>query len=119
MLSGVLSSLVMVIVLNALVAPTADEKLVIDAGETSTGALPAPFNVRVCGLFGASSATESVAVRVPEAVGVKVTESVQLDAAGTGVGAVGHRLVTPKSPLFVPPMVTPLMCSAALCSFST
>lgn len=43
--------------------------------------MPLPERVTVCGLPVASSAIESVALRVPAAVGVKVTLIVQLALA--------------------------------------
>src|SRR5438876_973171 len=39
------------------------------------GAVPFPLSVMICGLPPASSASDSVPVRAPEAVGVKVTIS--------------------------------------------
>ncbi len=51
-------------------------RLVVDS--VTTGAVPAPERAAVCGLPTALSFTLTVAVRVPVAVGVKVTEIVQL-----------------------------------------
>jgi len=89
-----------------LIAPTGALKFVIEVGERATGGSPWPVSVIVCGLFGASSVTLSVAVLVPDALGVKVTESGQLDVAGTAEGATGQALVTPKSLLLAPAIVT-------------
>src|SRR3978361_927141 len=45
--------------------------------------VPVPVNVITCGLVGALSTTEIVAVRVPVAVGVKLTTSVHEAPAAT------------------------------------
>ena len=113
--SGVVAEFLMVTVLKALVVPTGAEKVVIDTGVMVTGALPEPVSVTTCGLFEASSIMLSVAVLAPEAVGVKVTESVQLDVTGTEEGTVGQEFVTPKSPLFAPETETPDMLSGIFC----
>jgi len=53
-------------------------------GERLTaGAVPVPERLTVCGLLGALSVKESEAVRLPVAVGVKVTLTVQLAPAAT------------------------------------
>ena len=78
--------------------------MVIDSGTTVTGALPAPVSGMLCGLPNASSVTTSVAVLVPEAVGLKSTLTGQFVPAGTGVGTVLQELVTEKSPESAPPM---------------
>src|SRR5207253_1201239 len=56
----------------------------------------------ICGLPPASSASDSVPVRAPEAVGVKVTLIVQLASAAKVAGLVGQALapvlVAAKSP---------------------
>ena len=61
----------------------------------------------VCGLVGSESTTERVAVRVPVAVGLKVTLIVQLVPTANVVPQV---VVCPKSPGFVPvnDVVTPV-----------
>ena len=64
----------------------------------------------VCGLFEALSVTASVAVRVPLAVGVKVTLTVQLDLAASEAPQLFD---WEKSPLLVPLMAM-LMLSAVL-----
>ncbi|MGA2086416.1 MAG: hypothetical protein ABSG60_12960, partial [Terracidiphilus sp.] len=59
-----------------------------------------PLSETVCGLLLALSVTLNVAVLDPDAVGVKVTFSWQVFAAGGAgrvLGAVGQELVTPKS----------------------
>jgi len=56
----------------------------------AAGARPVPARPTVCGLPAALSVTETLAVRVPAAVGVKVTEIVQFAPA---VRLAGHALV--------------------------
>src|SRR2546429_9329950 len=60
------------------------------------------MSVKTCGLRPASSAIDSVAVRAPEAVGVKVTLMVQVPPAAKVAGLVGQALapvlVAAKSP---------------------
>src|SRR5437870_2759789 len=55
-------------------------------------------SVMICGLPPASSASDSVPVRAPEAVGVKVTLMVQFAPAGKVAGLVGQAL----APVLVP-----------------
>src|SRR5205807_2426057 len=66
------------------------------------GAVPFPLRENICGLPPASSASDSVPVRAPEAVGVKVTLMVQFAPAGKVAGLVGQALapvlVAAKSP---------------------
>src|SRR5206468_233151 len=66
------------------------------------GAVPFPLSVMICGLPPASSASDSVPVRAPEAVGVKVTLMVQFPPAAKVAGLVGQALapvlVAAKSP---------------------
>src|SRR5205807_1366794 len=66
------------------------------------GAVPFPLRVMICGLPLASSESDSVPVRAPEAVGVKVTLMVQFAPAGKVAGLVGQALapvlVAAKSP---------------------
>src|SRR5437867_1489177 len=66
------------------------------------GAVPFPLSVMICGLPPASSASDSVPVRAPEAVGVKVTLMVQFAPAAKVAGLVGQALapvlVAAKSP---------------------
>src|SRR5436853_350968 len=50
------------------------------------GAVPFPLSVMICGLPPASSASDSVPVRAPEAVGVKVTLMVQFPPAAKVAG---------------------------------
>src|SRR5947209_4482837 len=66
------------------------------------GAVPFPLRENICGLPPASSASDSVPVRAPEAVGVKVTMMVQFPPAAKVAGLVGPALapvlVAAKSP---------------------
>ena len=62
---------------------------------------PEPVSAAVCGLPGASSLTERVAVRDPVSDGVNVTLIVQLDPGAT---LPGQLLVWAKSLAFVPPI---------------
>src|SRR5205823_3788443 len=68
----------------------------------SGAAVPFPLSASVCGLPPALSATDSVPVRAPEAVGVKVTLMEQLAPAAKVAGLVGQAfapvLVAAKSP---------------------
>src|SRR5207237_8865917 len=50
------------------------------------GAVPFPLSVMICGLPPALSASDSVPVRAPEAVGVKVTLMVQFAPAAKVAG---------------------------------
>jgi len=60
-----------------------------------SGAAPVPESARVCGLFAALSVTVSVDCLVPAAVGVNVTEMVQV---ASGARELGQLLVSAKSP---------------------
>lgn len=76
-------------------------------GDTVTGAVPVPLNCAVCGEFGASSLTVNVPVRDPIAVGVKVTETLQLSFAARVFGDRGQVEVCAKSPeVEIPAMVS-------------
>ena len=63
-----------------------------------TGDVPVPLKVAVCGEFEAASLTVSFPVRAPRAVGVKVTEILQLDLAANVFGDSGQVEVCAKSP---------------------
>ena len=67
--------------------------------DCTAGAVPVPVRLTVCGLPVALSVRVTAAVRVPLAVGVKVTLIVQLAPAATELP---HVLVCAKSPGFVP-----------------
>jgi len=84
--------------LAALVAFTNWLPKASDDGDKPTGVTPVPLSCAVCGLFEALSLTVSVPVRTPSAVGVKVTEILQLPPAASVAGAIGHVEVCPKSP---------------------
>src|SRR5439155_1227873 len=56
------------------------------------GAVPFPLSVMICGLPPALSVSDSVPVRAPEDVGVKVTLMVQFAPAGKVAGLVGQAL---------------------------
>ena len=84
------------------------ESVAMGAGEV----WPTPVSMTVCGEPAALSATESAAVKVPVAVGVKFTEMVQNAPAATDEPHV--LAVTLKRPALVPVMETELMVSAAV-----
>ena len=65
------------------------------APDRLTEAVPVPVNCAVCGVFGALSLTVSFPVRAPSAVGVKVTEILQLPPAASVAGVIGHVDVCP------------------------
>ena len=78
-----------------------------------TGGVAVPERVEVCGLLGSESETLSVAVRVPIAVGAKVTKIWQLALAAS---VVPHEVVSLKSPglapvkeIVMPVMLTPVL----------
>jgi hypothetical protein len=73
------------------------------------GYCPVPVNGTVCGLNPALSVTDTLALRVPVAVGVNVTEIVQLFFGATEVPQV---LVSVKSVGFVPVIAIPLIVIA-------
>src|SRR5437588_655455 len=68
----------------------------------TAGAVPFPLRGSICGLPPALSPSDSVPVRAPKAVGVKVTLMVQFPPAAKAVGLVGQALapvlVAAKSP---------------------
>jgi hypothetical protein len=67
-------------------------------GDNIKGASPTPLNWAVWGEFEALSVTVSVPVRVPVAVGVKVTEILQFPPAANVFGDNGQVEVCAKSP---------------------
>ena len=75
-------------------------------GVTVTLEVPVPLNAAVCGLDPALSATDTVALRAPVAVGIKVTVMMQLCFGSTDVPQL---LVCAKSVGFVPVMVRLVM----------
>src|SRR5213082_95648 len=84
--------LVDVTVIGALVVASSwlPKSRLVGANPTA-GAVPFPLSGNVCGLPSASSATDSVPVRAPEAVGVKVTLMVQLAPAAKEIGRASCR----------------------------
>ena len=76
--------------------------------------LPVPLSATVCGLPLALSVILTLALRVPVAVGVKVTLIVQVAPAAMVLGLIGQVLVWAKSPAFVPVKPIVLMVRAAL-----
>ena len=74
-------------------------------------ALPVPDSATLCGLPAALSLTLTFAARLPVAVGLKVTEIVQVAFTASDAG---QSLVCVKSPGFVPVSVTLLMVSGAV-----
>ena len=78
--------------------PTSCAEKVREAGERLTaGAVPVPASAMVSGLPGALSIIVTVPLRVPEAVGVNVTQMVQVTPALRQT----QLLVWEKSPLAV------------------
>ena len=93
--------------LLGLVVPTVCEAKVRAAGVTMTVtvlAVPVPVRLTVCGEFAAVSVMVIEPVRVPDAVGVKVTFTVQFAPAFSVAGQV---LVSAKSPLGAMEIVVP------------
>src|SRR5208337_4077367 len=77
----------------------------------TAGAVPVPERLTVCGLPLALSVMLTEAVRLPLAVGVKVTLMVQLLPAATELP---HVLVWVKSPALVPVRATLVVLKAAV-----
>jgi len=85
MANGAVPLLVSVVVCAALALPTTRELKVRLAGvRVIPETVPVPLARMPCGLFAASSTTETMPVRLPAAVGAKVTEIVQV-ASGASV----------------------------------
>ena len=61
-------------------------KVKLVADRLTAGAKPVPVRAIVCGLFDALSVIVTAPVRVPETVGVKVTEILQLAFAASEAG---------------------------------
>src|SRR5579863_8198268 len=108
MLKAVVPPLVRVAIMAALVLPTATLPKFKVVGASFTN-VPVPVSETVCGLPAALSATDTLAVRVPELAGLKVTLMVQLAPAATEVPQV---LVSEKSELLVPVMLIDVMLTA-------
>jgi hypothetical protein len=117
-LSVELPVLVTVIFWAELVVPTVWlAKVRLVGFKVITAPVPVPVNETVCGLPGALSATESVPVRVPVAVGVNVTEILQFEPAASVVEQV---FVCAKSPVREIPMPVnvdvPSLYSVTICA---
>ena len=80
----------------------------------TTGVVPLPLKVTVCGLPLALSVMDTLALRLPLALGVKVTLIVQEAPAANVLELLGQVLVWAKSPLLVPVKAMLLMVRAAL-----
>src|SRR5437763_48196 len=80
----------------------------------SGAAVPFPLSATVCGLPPALSATDSVPVRAPEAVGVKVTLIVQLASAAKVAGLVGQAFAPVLVAAHVPKAANEVMGKAAV-----
>jgi len=78
------------------------------------GAVPVPLNPTLCGLPLALSVTFKLAVRIPVAVGVKLTLMVQLAPAAIVLGLSGQVFAWPKSLALVPLIPIPLIVSGAV-----
>lgn len=79
--------------------------------------LPVPLSAAACGLPDASSVIVRLALRLPVADGENVTDTEQEAPAGTVLGLVGHVVVHPKSPGFVPDTAMLESVSAAVPEF--
>lgn len=77
------------------------------------GVAPVPLSAMVWGLPVASFVMEMLAERPPVAVGVKVTEIVQVAPAANVLGALGQVVVRAKSAAFVPVSAMPAIVSGA------
>ena len=83
---------------NCCVAPAVIEGFAgVTAIETRLAAVPVPVKATVCGLLLALSAKLKAPLRVPSALGEKVTVAVQLAPAASVVGLIGQVVVTLKS----------------------
>ena len=96
----------------ALVVPTPCAlKPRLEAVRLTTGPLPVPVKVTLCGLSGALSVMVIAAVRLPTAPGVKITLIEQLPPAATDAE---HVVVWEKSEAFVPVTVMEEMLKGTL-----
>jgi hypothetical protein len=77
-------------------------KLMLVLLSVTAARVPVPVSGTVCGLFTALSVMERLAVRVPLAVGLKVSVTVHVPLTASVLGLSGHVLVWEKSPVFVP-----------------
>jgi len=65
----------------------------LDGDSVTAGAVPVPLNDRLCGLFEASSVTETLAERLPDAEGENVTVIVHDALTARVEGEIGHVFV--------------------------
>ncbi len=117
MVKGAVPELVSVTVCGALVVPTdtlPKFRLVVD--RLTRGAVPVPVRLTVWGLPLALSLIDRVALRVPAAVGVKVTLMAQFAPAATLDPQV---FVCEKSPGLVPPIAMLLIANAPVPVFAS
>src|SRR5437762_4467646 len=112
--SAVLYALALHDALPILVVPKFWLLKVSVVGERLGKPAPVPERLAVCGLLVALSVTVKAPLRVPVAVGVKVTLIVQFAPAASEAAQL---LVCPKSPLFVPAMAMLVIVSAVLWEF--
>ena len=108
MVNGAVPVLVSVTICSVLVVPTSWSPKVrlVEERETAGAGSPTPVRLTVSGLLAASEVMVKSAVRVPKAVGVKVTSIVQLAPPATLLPQV---LVWAKSPLSGPVIVMLVM----------
>jgi hypothetical protein len=107
---------VSVTVCAALVVPTFCDANVRLAGESEApGPVPVPDRLTEFGELAAFDATATEPLLAPDAVGLNVTDTLQVPAGAT----VPQVVVAAKSPAFVPPTVTPLTTRLALPVFVT
>ena len=85
--------------------------LSVTAGAETT---PVPLSVTVCGLPVALSVMLTLALRAPDAAGVKVTLMAQFAPAASVLGLSGQAEVVAKSAAFVPPDAMLVMVSGAV-----
>ncbi len=64
---------------------------------TTVAAVPVPLSDTVCGELAALSVTVKIPLRLPAALGEKVTETVQLAPPASALGLSGHEEVCAKS----------------------
>lgn len=90
----VVPEFVSVVDLAALVVPTPWEAKARLVGlNVTAGLIPVPLSATLCGLPAALSVTVRVAGRLPVAVGLNVTEMVQVEPGASVAGPIGHAFV--------------------------
>lgn len=106
--SGALPMFFNVTVCAGLVVPTVCAPKARLAGVNVTaGSVPVPVSGTICGLPLASSAIETLALRLPVAAGENVTDTEHAVFTASVLGEVGQVLVCANSPAFVP--VSPML----------